>query len=75
MSNRNPDGLSPALKEQLIQQALQRRKQRSGLSGAAVDELLVVPDIPEQHYRFQLHPGYRQIRLINDGAKRRSFYR
>lgn len=70
MSSRNPDGLSPALKEQLIQQALQRRKQRSGLISAKAEDLPAAPDIPEQHYRFQLHPGYRQIRLINDGAEK-----
>ena len=27
-----------------------------------------VVNIPEQHYQFHLHPGYQQIRIINDGA-------
>jgi 8-amino-7-oxononanoate synthase len=26
--------------------------------------------IPEQYYRFALHPGYQQLRMINDGAAR-----
>lgn len=68
MPNRNPDGLTPALKEQLIQQALQRRKQRSGKAATPAEDVQRTPEIPEQHYRFNLHPGYRQIRLINDGA-------
>ena len=29
-------------------------------------------NIPEQHYDFHLHPGYQQIRIINDGATRLS---
>jgi 8-amino-7-oxononanoate synthase len=27
-------------------------------------------DTPEQHYRFDLHPGYQQIRIISEGAHR-----
>jgi 8-amino-7-oxononanoate synthase len=30
----------------------------------------VPPTTPEQHYRFHLHPGYQQIRIISEGATR-----
>src|SRR3546814_7857871 len=26
--------------------------------------------IPEEFYRFDLHPGYRQLRILNEGAAR-----
>src|SRR3546814_1850785 len=26
--------------------------------------------IPEEFYRFDLHPGYRQLRIMNEGAAR-----
>ncbi len=68
MTNRDADGLSAETKERLIQQALLRRKIRSSSAEPVTDELQATPTIPEQHYRFHLHPGYRQIRLINDGA-------
>jgi 8-amino-7-oxononanoate synthase len=67
MPTKDPEGLSPATKERLIKQALLRRKLRSSGSTDTVD-VQQAPEIPEQHYRFHLHPGYRQIRLINDGA-------
>ena len=63
--------LSAQLKERLIQQALERRlrpdypeprldplRQDAGPSG----------EIPEQYYRFRLHPGYQQLRIIAEGA-------
>ncbi len=70
MPSRNSDALSPAIKEQLIQQALERRKLRSGSSGFSADSAPTAKEIPEQHYRFRLHPGYRQIQLIKEGAEK-----
>jgi 8-amino-7-oxononanoate synthase len=61
-------GLTAQIKDKLIQQALERRLRQ------AADPAGAVPpggsDIPEQYYRFHLHPGYQQIRIINDGAAR-----
>jgi 8-amino-7-oxononanoate synthase len=77
MSRKGVLGLTSQIKDKLIQQALERRLRNAedatgtrftplygGTSGAQQ------PDIPEQFYRFHLHPGYQQIRIINDGAAR-----
>jgi 8-amino-7-oxononanoate synthase len=66
-------GLTAQIKDKLIQQALERRLRQADQgksfdapartsSGAAAT--------PEQHYRFHLHPGYQQIRIISEGATR-----
>lgn len=67
-------GLTTQLKEKLIQQALDKRL-RQVQEAAAQPASLVAKSagsdkIPEQHYRFHLHPGYQQIRIMNDGAAR-----
>lgn len=67
-------GLTTQLKGRLIQQALERRLRRAeepeprpefgtGEEGAAAD-------VPEAYYRFHLHPGYQQLRIISEGASR-----
>ena len=66
-------GLTAQLKEKLIQQGIERRLRRSTAPPAA--PLLGAgapagPEIPEQYYRFDLHPGYQQLRIIADGAAR-----
>jgi 8-amino-7-oxononanoate synthase len=66
-------GLTAQIKERLIQQGIERRLRRSNeppaaplfRAGAAAG-----PEIPEQYYRFDLHPGYQQLRIIADGATR-----
>jgi len=65
-------GLTAALKDTLIQRGLQKKLQRPAVapvipvhSGLATDA-----DIPEAHTRFAHHPGYQQMRIINDGAAR-----
>ena len=66
-------GLTAQIKEKLIQQGIERRLRRSNeppaaplfRAGAAAG-----PEIPEQYYRFDLHPGYQQLRIIADGAAR-----
>lgn len=74
MARKGLPGLTAQLKDKLIQQALERRLKRvedSANDTAPMRPMsLVVQDIPEQYYRFHLHPGYQQLRIINDGAAR-----
>jgi 8-amino-7-oxononanoate synthase len=59
------------LKDKLIQQALERKLrqfEQAGQAPAAPPQRQHA--IAEQHYRFHLHPGYQQLRIINDGAAR-----
>ena len=67
-------GLTAQLKDKLIQQALERRLRHASQSDNAPMSLVAgfgtADKIPEQHYRFHLHPGYQQIRIMNDGAAR-----
>jgi len=71
------NGLSGQLKDQLIKQALERRSRRVAqeaeadaveLHGRTADAALAASDIPEQFLRFDLHPGYQQLRIIQEGA-------
>jgi 8-amino-7-oxononanoate synthase len=72
MSRKTLPGITAQLKEKLIQQSLERRLRRTSLSaaapaargnGAAADS-----QVPEQFTRFDLHPGYQQLRIMTDGA-------
>lgn len=65
-------GLTGQIKDRLIQQALERKlKQVEGSTlPAAAHSPKPQSAIPEQHYRFSMHPGYQQLRIINDGAAR-----
>jgi 8-amino-7-oxononanoate synthase len=65
MNRRSIPGLTARLKEKLIQQGLERRLRQTSQPHAPVQL-----EIPEQHYRFDLHPGYQQLRIISDGAAR-----
>lgn len=66
-------GLTAHLKEKLIQQGLERRLQQINAPGKpdqpgpAFDD---ASNLPEEFYRFDLHPGYQQLRIIADGAAR-----
>jgi len=62
-------GLTAALKNKLIQRGLQRKLQAPPASPAPA-ALRAGDTIPEAHYRFALHPGYQQMRLMGDGAAR-----
>ncbi|MDD2926601.1 aminotransferase class I/II-fold pyridoxal phosphate-dependent enzyme [Rhodoferax sp.] len=63
-------GLSAQIKDKLIHNILERRLQQvqqssaSHLSGSSTDA------VPDTYYRFDKHPGYQQIRIINAGAQR-----
>lgn len=66
-------GITAQIKDKLIQQAFERRlrqTERRSSAEAPTSSPGGVVNIPEQHYHFHLHPGYQQIRIINDGAAR-----
>jgi 8-amino-7-oxononanoate synthase len=73
MNRKSLPGLTAALKEKLIQQGLERRLRQAGAPAAparALREPGAAADIPEAFTRFELHPGYQQLRIISDGAAR-----
>jgi 8-amino-7-oxononanoate synthase len=63
-------GITAQLKEKLIQQSLERRLRRASAPVPAprtpADEGAAV--IAEQFTRFDMHPGYQQLRIMSDGA-------
>ena len=70
-------GLTTAIKERLIQESLQRRLRKSereheqptghtNTARGAVQE----DSVPDSWCRFDLHPGYQQLRILNEGAAR-----
>ena len=73
MARKGLPGLTAQIKDKLIQQALERRlrqAEQTGISETPTRSSVGVTSIQEQHYHFHLHPGYQQIRIINDGAAR-----
>lgn len=70
MTHNEHDGISATTKEKLIQQARLRRQSRGAPAQTQPEEHSYTTEIPEQYCRFHLHPGYRQIRLINDSAEK-----
>lgn len=70
MAITKPFGVTSGIKDKLIQQALERK--RRSLDKAPVEKLVSqkVSSVPEQFYKFHLHPGYQQLRIINDGGAR-----
>ena len=73
MPNRKKPGLTAQIKDKLIQQALERKLKRAEQSDELVAPargITASEKIPEQYYKFSLHPGYQQIRIINGGAAR-----
>lgn len=72
-ANQKSKGLTAQLKEKLIQRTLERRlSQAQEAPAQSIRSKLMGIDhaIPQAHTRFDLHPGYQQIRIINDGAER-----
>jgi 8-amino-7-oxononanoate synthase len=70
-------GLTAPLKERLIQQALQRRLRRAEIDRDApaprepIGERSAHTDsIPDSWCRFDLHPDYQQLRILNEGAEK-----
>lgn len=74
MARKTLPGLTAQIKDKLIQQALERRLRQAAqgkpVETPAAKSVETAANIPEQYYRFHLHPGYQQIRIINDGASR-----
>lgn len=71
MPRKGLHGLSAQIKDTLILQALERRLKQTERSDSIADS--IDPDgdaVPEKYYRFHLHPGYQQLRIMNDGAAR-----
>ena len=71
MSRKTLPGITAQLKEKLIQQSLERRLRRINASASApVARVGAAADspVPEQFTRFDLHPGYQQLRIMTDGA-------
>lgn len=76
MKQKGFQGIPGQLKERLIQQALERRKRRvekehrtqpvtlSKVATSASQSAVT----PERYYRFHLHPGYQQLRIVKEGA-------
>lgn len=73
MTHKGLPGLTAQIKDKLIQQALERRL-RQAEHASSVAPRSQPPagevNIPQQHHSFRHHPGYQQIRIINDGAAR-----
>lgn len=70
-------GLTTALKERLIQDSLQRRLRRTErereqpLAGVSAPAARGNEDsVPDSWCRFDQHPGYQQLRILNEGAAR-----
>jgi 8-amino-7-oxononanoate synthase len=71
-------GLTAPLKERLIQEALQRRMRKTELERNAPSTAQAAPSarsahtdsIPDSWCRFDLHPDYQQLRILNEGAEK-----
>lgn len=67
-------GLSASIKDKLIQQALERKLRQAGRAQPARPLAATGASargaIPDEYTRFELHPGYRQLRILNEGAAR-----
>ncbi|HEY1313310.1 MAG TPA: hypothetical protein VGE92_05525, partial [Steroidobacteraceae bacterium] len=70
-------GLTAPLKERLIQDALQRRlrnveQERAAPAVTRVSNStpLRADSIPDSWCRFDLHPDYQQLRILNEGAEK-----
>ncbi len=73
MIQKSIPGLTSQLKDKLIQQALERRLQQINTTSIDSKPASILTEkyiIPEQYYQFNQHPGYQQIRIMNDGAQR-----
>jgi 8-amino-7-oxononanoate synthase len=69
MQRRNTPGLSAQIKELLIQRGLEARARAATktLAAAAATAESAPADL-ERYCRFDLHPGYQQLRIITAGA-------
>jgi 8-amino-7-oxononanoate synthase len=69
-------GLTAPLKERLIQEALQRRMRKTELERSAPARQTTLErsehsdSIPDSWCRFDQHPDYQQLRILNEGAEK-----
>ena len=73
MTRKGVMGLSAQLKDKLIQRSLEKKLRQSEAPRPEHYPAGTVPalsEIPEEYCRFDLHPGYQQLRIINEGAAR-----
>lgn len=64
-------GLGEQLKERLVRQVIEARNQRAGDAQSAAPEPLPRDGpVPEALWKFDQHPGYLQVKLIREGARR-----
>lgn len=63
--------LSNRLKDKLIQQAIERkiRRNEEEVESTRKNPLQESLDIPAAYYRFDQHPGYKQMQIIHKGAE------
>lgn len=61
-------GLSAQLKEKLIQQSLERRLRNAEQSPPPATPRAPQQAVPPQFCRFDQHPGYQQLRILNEGS-------
>lgn len=65
----NNKSLSGQLKDKLIQQALERKlKKHQHTEPQAINPLKLQAEIPASWYRFDQHPGYKQLQIIHQGG-------
>lgn len=70
MATKGISGLTAQLKDKLIQQALERKLGQHEREKQNPSQRNSSKEIPENLYRFDLHPGYLQLQIINNGAKK-----
>ncbi|KDB68076.1 hypothetical protein AZ21_3071 [Bordetella bronchiseptica B20-10725633] len=63
-------GLAAGIKQKLIQQALQRKLRNAAPATASPLAAGARVAVGDAHCRFDQHPAYQQLRIINDGAAR-----
>ena len=70
MANKSIGGLTGQIRDKLIQQALARKLQQVDRPVSESKQHRHSASIPAQFYRFDLQPGYQQLRIMHDGAAR-----
>src|SRR6185436_17971919 len=65
-------GLGEQLKDQLVRQVVKARSQRTGDAQPVIYEPLPPRDspVPEAFWKFDQHPGFLQVKLVREGARR-----
>lgn len=73
MSNKPSVALGASMKDKLIQNALDRRMRNAGIKTAtpSLHELQsATPAVSEQFYRFDQHPGYKELQMMIQSSAR-----